>query len=221
MANVDGYYLVVGTKEETIPGSNPPLSTTVGGDFAFYFSNFKAGGKNDGEAPDQNVTINPIFPISPNIPAPTEVILDDGHGGVGSPCMFSMLPIHHIQNENNFLMLRLTSRYKFRWWSAIIRKVGQVRQNRGQGGKCCLSNPPKGWIQALHYHQRRRASHLHRQGRFQIQEYELLNIRPGRGRGRGGINWDTRDHSRLKSWILPLLLLHSFWDLMVRSETRV
>jgi hypothetical protein len=99
MANVDGYYLVVGTKEETIPGSNPPFSTTVGGDFAFYFSNFKAGGKNDGEAPDQNVTINPIFPISPNIPAPTEVILDDGHGGVGSPCMFPMLPIHHIQTK--------------------------------------------------------------------------------------------------------------------------
>jgi hypothetical protein len=80
MTNVDGYYLVVGTKEETIPGSNPPITSVVGGDYAFYFTHFKAGGKNDGETPDENVPITTIFPVSPNIPAPTEVILDDGNG---------------------------------------------------------------------------------------------------------------------------------------------
>ena len=137
MANVDGYYLVVGTKEETEPGSNPPITTILGGDNAFYFTHFKAGGKNDGETPDENVTINPIFPMSPNTPAPTEVTLDDGHGNHCEQSL-GVSDVNHSPHSNGKypLTLHLTSRHKFLRWITTIRKVGQVRQNRGRGGKC-------------------------------------------------------------------------------------
>lgn len=77
MANTDGYYFIVAQKTTIDP--NTGIGSTDGFDGVLYYKNFKAGGKNDGETPDDTVQINPIYPHATEPPpAGDPATLTDG-----------------------------------------------------------------------------------------------------------------------------------------------
>lgn len=64
MANIDGYYFLIGKK---ILDGQGPIHSELGKNSVAYYKNFKAGGKNDNETPDAMVDAI-IYPISKSIP---------------------------------------------------------------------------------------------------------------------------------------------------------
>jgi len=74
MANTDGYYFTVATKR-----GDGPFEPTEGFNAVLWFSNFKAGGKNDNETPDLNAQMVVIYPMMKGAPVPNDpALLDDG-----------------------------------------------------------------------------------------------------------------------------------------------
>jgi hypothetical protein len=71
----DGYYFTVA--ERTTTDKNG-VGSTEGFDAVLYYKNFKAGGKNDNETPDDNVTIFVIYPQGSTPPDQDPVPLNDG-----------------------------------------------------------------------------------------------------------------------------------------------
>ena len=78
MANTDGYYFTVAEKNTVDP--NTGMGTSEGKNAVLWYKNFKPGGKNDGETPDDNVTMNSVYPHGQAPPDQDPVMLDDGFG---------------------------------------------------------------------------------------------------------------------------------------------
>jgi hypothetical protein len=78
MSYTDGYYFTVASKTTVDPVSG--ISTTDGNDAVLWYKNFKAGGKNDDDTPDDNVEMSPIYPFGHLPPENDPAALDDGHG---------------------------------------------------------------------------------------------------------------------------------------------
>jgi hypothetical protein len=78
MANTDGYYFTVATKTTIDPITG--IGTIDGKNAVLWYKTYKSGGKNDGETPDDIVTMNTIYPQGTAPPAQDPAILDDGFG---------------------------------------------------------------------------------------------------------------------------------------------
>ena len=80
MANIDGYYFTVALQTTVDPNSG--ISTTLGKNSVLYYKNFKAGGTNDGETPDDNIEMAPTYPHGGTPPDHDPATIDDGfrHG---------------------------------------------------------------------------------------------------------------------------------------------
>jgi hypothetical protein len=73
---MDGYYFTVALKTSVDPHSG--ISSSEGKNAVLWYKSFKAGGTNDGETPDDTVTMAPIYPQG-DLPADNDpATIDDG-----------------------------------------------------------------------------------------------------------------------------------------------
>jgi hypothetical protein len=73
----DGYYFTVASRTTVDPNSG--IGSAEGFDSVLWYKIYKPGG-NDGEAPDANVQMAPIYPLGGAPPQNNPATIDDGSG---------------------------------------------------------------------------------------------------------------------------------------------
>ena len=86
MADTDGYYFTAA--ERTIINPDTEIATTEGKNAVLWYKNFKTGGKNDNEIPDDNVSMNVIYPQGDTPPQNDPAELDDRHDNHSKQLLF-------------------------------------------------------------------------------------------------------------------------------------